>query len=1144
MSFIPLHLHSHYSLLDGVIKIPDLIDAAKEHGMNAVAMTDNGNLYGAIEFYQAATKKGIKPIIGMETYIAPNGIHAEHEKTDKERPYQLVLLARDNAGYSNLLKLSTIANTEGKATVPRVDMEVLTKHADGLIALTGSLDGAVPRALLKDDKAAAEKLLLEYIEMYGVENVYAEVQVRPTVPNWDIVNEGLKALSAKLGIQLIATNDTRYLSTDDAEAQDVVACIRTKHLLTDTERPSRRNEDYSFKSEAEMLELFADMPEAVHNTQTLADRIDVTIELDKIQLPHYELPEGVTPEQELRRICVEGMEKKYDEITDEIRERLDYELDIINTTGYASYFLIVQDFINWSKDQGIAVGPGRGSAAGAIVAYLTGITDIDPIHYELLFERFLNPERVSMPDIDTDFADVRRDDVLRYVEEKYGKDRVAQIITFGTIGARAGIRDVGRVMGLSYGYCDRIAKLIPMFTSLKDAVETVPELSEMLNQDADADRLVQVAMKLEGVARHTSIHACAVVITKDPLVECVPLQTDDENTTIITQFSMNPIEKLGLLKMDFLGLKNLSIIEDALNIIEATTGDTIDIEHIPLDDKKTFQLLKKANTIGVFQLESSGMRRYLKTLKPTEMEDIIAMVSLYRPGPMEFIPDYVAGKHGRREPTYLDEGLRPILEKTYGIAVYQEQIMQIARSLAGFSYGEADVLRKAVGKKIKELLDEQETKIIDGMVQNGLSRSVAKQIWEFILPFARYGFNRSHAACYAMIAYRTAYLKAHYPAQFMAALMNADRDNTERIAIEVVHAQELGVEVLPPHINESYPLFSVVKDSLGTTTPQVRFGLRAIKNVGDHIVDVIRAERKEKGPYTKIEHFLTRVQDKDLNKKSVESLIKTGALDDLGDRSQLLFNLERLLGYAKRAQQDAASGQGNLFGGLSEEDQLSLTLEETPPIDRKVLLNFEKELLGLYVTGNPLDEYKDLLEEASTPFCTLRDHNKQVLTLLGMVTYIKRITTRSGDQMMFIGFADHTAEIELLLFPRVLEETGILWAEDETFRVTGKVDTKDGSPKVLVETVERIDLNDERVRLQKNKAQTIVQEANVATEAVFQVPNRMNKRVFAAMKDYIEKNEGPVRVYLEADGKRIDTKKGITPESVETLRELLENSTV
>ncbi|MBT4121571.1 DNA polymerase III subunit alpha, partial [bacterium] len=682
------------------------------------------------------------------------------------------------------------------------------------------------------------------------------------------VNNKLIELSKKMMVPLVCTNDVHYLNPEDAEAQDILLCLQMKKKQTDTDRMTMLDHDLSFTSPEKMADNFKDWPEALENTQKIADRCNVNIELNKTLLPNFEVPNNKSADEYLKELCIANLDKRYNGgITEEITKRLDYELEVITKTGFASYFLIVQDFVNWAKDKNIIVGPGRGSAAGSIVSYLLNITNIDPIKFELIFERFLNPERISMPDIDLDFADTRRDEVINYVAEKYGHDHVAQIITFGTMAARAAIRDVGRVLAMPYTYCDKMAKMVPMFSTLSEALESVDEFKEIYNSDPEAKNLIEYAKKLEGVARHASTHACGVLITPKPLDQFVPLQySTSDNESIISQYSLHPVEDLGLLKMDFLGLKNLSSIETTLEVIAKTTGEVIDMNKIPLDDDKTFKLFKKGHTIGVFQLESSGMRRYLVSLDPSIIEDIIVMISLYRPGPMEFIPDYIARKKGLKTITYLHPKLKPILEKTYGIAVYQEQVMRIARELANFSYSEADVLRKAVGKKIKKLLDEQEGKMIEGMINNGVNKNTAQQIWEYILPFARYGFNRAHAASYAMISYQTAYLKANYPTQFMAAILTSDLGNTDRIALEIAEAEKMGIEVMPPDINESFTIFSMVVSEETKDKPRIRFGLGAIKNVGAHITKIIIHERKENGPFKDLTDFLTRVQDKDLNK--------------------------------------------------------------------------------------------------------------------------------------------------------------------------------------------------------------------------------------------------------------------------------------
>ncbi|HLD27230.1 MAG TPA: DNA polymerase III subunit alpha, partial [Patescibacteria group bacterium] len=852
--FVHLHTHSHYSLLDGLPKIPELVKKAKEFGMPALALTDHGSMYGVIEFYQQCKKQGIKPIIGEEFYLAPNS-RFDKKGGLEEKSFHLILLAKNQAGYKNLLKLTSRAHLEGFYYKPRIDWELLTEHHEGLIASTACLQGEVPRAILSGNLAKAEELILKYKSTFGDDNFYLELQHNPNIPDQATVNDQLVEFSKKLNLPLIATNDVHYLNPDDAEAQDILLCIQTKKKQAETDRMTMLGEDFSFTSPEKMKAAFAHLPQALANTLKIAEQCNLEIELGKVLLPYFAVPNGQTADDYLTSLCEQGLKKRYgDSPAAEVKERLNYELSVIKKTGFASYFLIVQDFVNWAKNHEIVVGPGRGSAAGSIVAYLSNITNIDPIAFELIFERFLNPDRITMPDIDLDFADTKRDQVIAYVSEKYGEDQVAQIITFGTMAARAAVRDVGRALGISYAYCDRVAKMIPMFTNLDDALTNVTDLKQIYDDDPQAKNLIDFAKKLEGVARHSSTHACGVLITPDRLDNHVPVQhasTDDNSN--VSQYSLHPIEDLGLLKMDFLGLKNLTIIETALEIIAKTAGQKINIDEIPPNDARAFQLLKKGQTIGVFQLESSGMKRYLVQLEPTNIEDIIVMISLYRPGPMDFIADYIAGKKGRRAITYLHPKLKPILEKTYGIAVYQEQIMEIARELSGFTYSEADVLRKAVGKKIKSLLDDQEEKMVSGMVKNGVNERVAKKIWEYILPFARYGFNRAHAASYAMISYQTAWLKANYPTQFMAALLTADRENSDRVALEIAECEKMGIAVLPPDVNESYSIFTMVVSEETQKTPRIRFGLQAIKNVGEHVTKVIIHERKNRGHFKNLE---------------------------------------------------------------------------------------------------------------------------------------------------------------------------------------------------------------------------------------------------------------------------------------------------
>lgn len=1107
--FIHLHTHSHYSLLDGLGTPDQLIAEAKKQGATALALTDHGTMYGAIEFYQKCKEAGIKPIIGVEAYIAPN---SKEDKNPKEKPYHLILLAKNNQGYKNLLKLTTIAHLEGFYYKPRLDWETLKKYSQGLIATTSCLAGPLARHIQAGQEKKVEENLGILLDIFGPDNLYLEMQ-HMNNESQHIVNEAYKQLSKKYHIPLIITNDVHYVKSEDDQAQDVLLCIQTKHKQNDEDRMSYLGENYSMISEDKVLELFGDEAKvAIANTQKIADRCNVEIELGVIQLPEYELPKNITADEQLRKLCTEGIKIRYgfeaEDAPEDMKKRLDYELSVIKETGYSTYFLIVQDFVNWSKNQGIIVGPGRGSAAGSLVSYLINITNIDPLKYNLIFERFLNPERVSMPDIDLDFADTRRDEVIRYVEEKYGKDHVSQIITFGTMAARAAVRDVGRVLGYSYGYCDQIAKMIPMFTSLAEALNNVEELKKIYEEDPEAQHLLDMAQKLEGLARHSSTHACAVLITKEPLTNYTPLQyASGDDKTIISQYSMHPVEDLGLLKMDFLGLKNLTILEQTIEIVKATKNIDIDLDNLPLDDQKTFELFQAGNTTGVFQLESGGMKRYLKQLKPTELEDIIAMVSLYRPGPMEFIPDFIAGKHGRKKVSYLHPKLEPILKNTYGIAIYQEQIMRIASDLAGFSYGQADVLRKAVGKKIKELLDEQEEKLVSGMVKNGIDKRTANKIWDFIVPFARYGFNRSHAACYAMIAYQTAYLKSNFPEAFMAALLTADQGNIDRVTIEIKECQKMGINVLPPDINESFSNFSVVENPNQSTMGKIRFGLNAIKNVGHNIAKVIIKERKASGPYKSIEDFLMRIKDKDLNKKSLESLIKAGAFESFISRGQALANLDKLLEFNKKIQNEHKSGQNNLFADLPmAASTLSLKLDDFADAKIETKLSWEKELMGLYISDHPFKSHIKILKNHITTLDKIKNKDGQNIKVAGIITNVQKITTHKGQAMLFVLIEDSTSNIELIVFPKTLENTFGLWKDENRVIVEGKVSDKDGQSKILVERAELI----------SEKTINDMDAKNLSQEKLWLVlPNGFDKEKMTELKSILDTSPGLTPVYLQ-----------------------------
>jgi DNA polymerase III subunit alpha len=1077
--FVHLHVHSHFSLLNALPKVDDLIAEAKKYKMESLALTDTSNMYGAVEFYVHCKDAGIKAIIGVELHIVKD--HTSKTPSPDDRPRNtIVLLAKNERGYLNLLELVSISQLDGFYYKARIDKNLLRKYSDGIIALSGNMTGEVPANLIYDNYEAAKTIALDYQNIFGKDNFYLELGPNIEFESQAAVNAGLRQIHEETNIPLVATADSFYLHPEDRDTHDILLCILNNWTVDQENRPRLTHLDLSFRSPAEMEEIFKDYPGAIENTKKIADACNVKIRLGETQLPHFEVPEGKTAETYLLDLCEEGLVYRYGDSKDlptTHRERLDYELDIIKKTGFASYFLIVADFVNWAKKAGIVVGPGRGSAAGSLVAYLTGITNIDPIKYDLLFERFLNPERISMPDVDMDFADDRRDDVLEYVRERYGKDHVAQIITFGTMAAKAAIRDTGRALGFPYAFCDLISKQIPMFTSLSKAVEEVPDLKALYEENADAKRIIDTAKKLEGNARHASVHACGVVITKDPVTAYSPLQkVAGHGESAVTQYAssskLSAVEKIGLLKMDFLGLKNLTIIQNTVRIIRAlgkfpdlakrigidpVTGSASDVmDHIPLDDEQTYALLQEARTTGVFQLESNGMKRYLKQLKPTVFEDIIAMVALYRPGPMEYIPDFIDGKHGRKEIKYLHPKLEPILRNTYGVAVYQEQLMQIGRDLAGFSLGEADVLRKAVGKKIKELVAEQREKFIDRCIGNGIQKKIAEQVFAFIEPFAGYGFNRSHAACYALVGYQTAFLKAHYPAEFMAALLTSDQNDTDRIAIEVEESRQIGVEVLAPDVNESFEEFAVVKGDDGKE--RIRFGLNAIKNVGKPAAMEIVQVRKKYGAYETLENLLELVRVKDLNKKSLEALAKVGALDKFGERNLLIANLDAILSFARNIEKIKESHQDSLFGSLTlEKPTIRFTTPEHPST-KKERLAWEKELIGLYISDHPVSDYDEYLHDVATPVHDIDAMpDGASVRLGGVVATSKKILSKNGQPMYFAGVEDLTGRIEVLVFPRVAAETEALWAEDGIIIVEGKVNRRDGSTKVMAESGRKLD---------------------------------------------------------------------------------------
>jgi DNA polymerase-3 subunit alpha len=1054
MSFTHLHVHTEYSLLDGLTKLDDLLDYVKENGMDAVAITDHGVLYGAIEFYKKAKKAGVKPIIGCEVYVAFNGMHNKRPNIDNKSNH-LVLLAKNIKGYQNLVRLVSKAHLEGFYYKPRIDDELLEEHTEGLIALSACLKGKIPQLILSGKREEAKKLALHYKNIFEEDSFYLEIQNHPNTPDQEKANREIIKISKETGIPLVATCDSHYLRPEDAETQDILMSIGTGSDINNPDRMSIIHDDFSMPAPEKMKEMFKDVPEAVENTEKIKNLCNLEIELGKRILPYFPLEEGKTANDMLQELCEKGIPEKYrPEQEEEVKKRLKEEMDVIVGADLSSYFLVVQDFTVWSKKNNIVVGPGRGSAGGSIVAYLIGITNIDPLHYGLIFERFLNPGRakVSLPDIDLDFADKRRDEVISYIGERYGKDRVAQIITFGTMAAKAAIRDVGRTLGYPYAYCDKVAKMIPLGANLKETKEKIASFRQLYDTDEKARRMIDQAEKLEGVVRHASTHACGLVISNNPLTDIAPLQHPSNNTEgVVTQYAMESVEDLGLLKMDLLGLKNLTILENTLKRIYAISKKDIDLEKIPLNDKGAFKILKQGNTVGVFQLESQGMQRYLKQLKPSNIEEIIAMISLYRPGPMKFLPDYIARKNKKKEIVYLHPSLEPILKPTYGVLVFQEQVMQIATDLAGFSKEEADTLRKAIGKKIKELMDKKKGQFIEGMGQNGISEKIAREIWEWIEPFAQYSFNKSHAAAYAQIAYQTAYLKAHYPREFMSALLTADQGDTERVGFLINDCKKMKIAVLPPDINESFMGFSVVPDK-----NEIRFGLSAIKNVGDKVVEVIVKERKENGQFKSLDDFLSRIQPPILNKKSLESLVKSGSFDRFKPREDLIHNLERLLEYSREKGKCKDNGQSGLFDADFTECELSL--EKAPEVNHQEKLKWEKELLGLFVTGHPLEYLK---EKTKNGGITIKEAKRKITDTrvrVGVViSAVKKITTKKGDPMLFVTVEDLEDNMEVIVFPKTLESNGTAFEEGKSVFISGKINNRDETPKIICENIEPIE---------------------------------------------------------------------------------------
>lgn len=1080
--YVHLHNHTQYSLLDGLTKVPQMIERVKELGMDSIAMTDHGTMSGAVEFYKAAKAAGVKPIIGLEAYIAPN-LHTDKDPTRDRQYFHLTLLAENNTGYQNLMRLSTIANLYGFYYRPRIDRQLLEKYREGLIALSGCMGGELSDALRQGQIEQAKETAQWYTKTFGG-NYYIELMdhghsQHPT--SWDEqdkVNQQLLEISEKLSIPAVVTCDAHYLMKEDQEAHEILLCVQTGAFLSDEQRFSLKQFELHVADPKDIIKRWGkENPVLITNTSKIAQQCDVSLDLGEILIPKFPTPAGKTEKTLLEQQVWQGLAIRYaglaadivskkdkteikKKLPKEVVERTEFELGIVNSMGFNGYFLIVADFINWGKARGIVFGPGRGSAASSILAYALRITEIDPLKYDLLFERFLNPDRISMPDMDIDIQDNRRDEVIKYCIDKYGDDRVANIVTFGRMAARNSVRDVARVLQVPYAEADRLAKMIPppvqgRHVPLEKSLKEVTELKAENADNEQSHRVFELATKLEGTIRSHGVHAAGVVIAPDEIVKFAPLELAQKGS-IATQYSMGPIEDLGLLKMDFLGLSNLTIIKNTLRIIKKVNEVDIDINKIPLDDKKTFELLQHAETTGVFQLESAGMKRYLKQLKPTVFEDIIAMVALYRPGPMQWIDDFIARKHGLRKIEYMHPIMKNALENTYGVIVYQEQVMQISKEMCGFTGGQADTLRKGIGKKIPEVLAKLKNEFIEGAIKTvGADKRMMEKFWQQLMDFAAYCFNKVHSACYGLIAYQTAYLKANYPLAFMAALMTSDYDNTDRLAIEITECQKMGIEVLPPEINESFHEFAVVPGEA-----KIRFGLDAIKNVGHGAADeILRARHEAGGKFSELGDYCKMVSPHIVNRKALESLIKAGAFDGFGPRSTLFNNVETILLASNRLQKNASSGQVGLFSDdFGEISSASIKLEPGPELAPATQLAWERELLGIYLSSHPLAAYKDILSAKTTAISSLNSsHDGRQFSVGGWISQVREISTKNGSKMAFVRLADLEGETELIIFPKLFAQTTDTWRQDKIIIAKGKADFSRGNElKILVEEVKPI----------------------------------------------------------------------------------------
>ena len=1064
MSFAHLHVHTEYSLLDGSNKIKEYVARVKELGMNSAAITDHGVMFGCIDFYKAAKEAGIKPILGCEVYVAPGSRFDRETVKGEERYYHLVLLAENDLGYSNLTKIVSKGYVDGFYYKPRVDMEILQQYHEGIIALSACLAGEVPRYLVRNFYEEGKKAALRYQEIFGKGNFFLELQDHG-IPEQRLVNQQLMRMSQETGIELVATNDVHYTYESDADSHDILLCIQTGKKVSDEDRMRYEGGQYYVKSEEEMRSLFPYALQALENTQKIADRCEVNIEFGVTKLPRFDVPEGYTAWEYLNKLCREGLERLYDPVTEELKERLDYELNTIRTMGYVDYFLIVWDFIKFARDHEIMVGPGRGSAAGSLVSYTLGITQLDPMRYQLLFERFLNPERVTMPDIDVDFCFERRQEVIDYVTRKYGKDRVVQIVTFGTLAARGVIRDVGRVLDMPYAQVDSIAKMIPteLNITIDKALTMNHELKELYESDDEVHYLIDMSRRLEGLPRHTSMHAAGVVISQKPVDEYVPLSRASDGT-LVTQFTMTTLEELGLLKMDFLGLRTLTVIQNAVHLAERSSGQKIDISAIDYNDPKVLEMIGSGKTEGVFQLESGGMKNFMKELKPKSLEDIIAGISLYRPGPMDFIPQYIKGKNHPETVTYDTPLLKPILEQTYGCIVYQEQVMQIVQALAGYSLGRADLLRRAMSKKKAAVMEKERESFVygnpedgvPGCVNNGISEKSANKIYDEMIDFAKYAFNKSHAAAYAVVSYQTAWLKYYYPVEFMAALMTSCIDNPGKVAEYILNSRQMGISILPPDVNQSEGIFTVEGKS-------IRYGMSAIKGIGKPVMEAVTREREENGPFVSLQDFAGRMTGKEINKKTVENFIKSGAFDSLGaTRKQMMQIYISVLDAAAQERKNSLTGQMSLFDFVDAETKHSyeIPLPNVGEYGKEEKLAFEKEVLGIYISGHPLEEQEecwrknitavttDFLPDEETGFPKVVDGAKVIVG--GMITDKKIKYTKNNKTMAFLTLEDLLGTLEIVVFPRDYERNAALMQEDAKVFIQGRVSAEDDKASKLI----------------------------------------------------------------------------------------------